>query len=521
MKITNEVLRTSLSLLVVCFFMLCACLAKSAANSQIPIDGILDHFTHYAEQAMTEWQVPGMAIAIVKDDKIIYAKGFGVRNAQNDPVTPETIFDIASLTKSFTATLIAKQVDEGKYSWNTNVTILYPQFQLYDQNATKEFKARDLIAHNSGLPEDALSALGNFGYSTDHTIYALRFIKPIAPFRKSFAYQSVFLEVAKEIIQMASNESYTTNLRKQLFTPLQMDNSYTRTEKELAVLNNIAQPFLYYKSHNHPYPSDFPYLSQSWALMPGIAGGGIKSSVMDMGKWLIFNMNNGLVKREQIVSYKNMNFIHSPQAVIKANQDGDIEQACGEGWFIDRQAYKSHTVLYHAGGGTGMHALMAYIKEEKIGIVILTNQYTNKVPEALYKRLLDLYFNVPNMKDWSKIYLKERLIAPVKSAKCKMHKNQSLQKYVGTYHNCVYKKLIITRQGECLSLSIGPQNITWKLTPCGHNTFQAYWPNPSTMNIPMLSSDQNLIKFEEKDNVIHKMTIPFLNTDGSGVFVKV
>jgi len=496
-------------------------------RSEISMEETLVHFTNYAEQIRKDWKIPGMAIAIVKNEKIIYAKGFGERTTQNAPVTPHTIFDIASLTKSFTAALLAVQIDEGKYSWSTNVSKVYPKFELYDHNVTKEFEVRDLIAHNSGLPADAEGALGNFGYSIEHTIYALRYIKPVTSFRKSFAYQGIFLEVAKEIIQNVSNESYTDNLRKKIFDPLQMNNSYLRTEQGLNKLNDVAQPFLYYEHKNYAYPKDFPYLSQTWALKPGVAGGGIKSSALDMGKWLIFNMNNGAIGNTQLISAKNMNFIHSLQTVIKTSKNGDIEQAYGEGWFIDKQEYKPYTVLYHPGGGTGMHALMAYIPEEKIGIVILTNQYSNKVPEALYKRLFDLYFNKTVMKDWSKIYLQERekMVADEelasKTDECQRIKNLNLKKYVGAYYNPVYKKLVITKQGDYLSLSIGPLPILWELTPCKDNIFQAYWPNPGGMDIPMLSRGQNLVKFlEGKNKEIHKMIIPFLNDDGCGVFVK-
>ena len=486
------------------------------------IEKTIAEFEPYAEQIRNDWQVPGMAVVIVKNDKIVYAKGFGQRNTQKQAVTPNTIFDIASLTKSFTAALLALQIDEGKYSWDTKISKLYPKFKLYDHNATKEFEVRDLIAHNSGLPTESIDALGNFGYSIDHTIHALRFIKPVTPFRKSFAYQSVFSEVAKEIIQSVSNESYMANLHKHIFAPLKMNNSYVRTEQELNKLDDVAQPFVYYNHKNQAYPKDFPYLSKTWALSPGIAGGGIKSSALDIGKWLIFNMNNGAIGSTRLISTQNMNFMHSPQTFIKASKDGNIEQACGEGWFIDKQEYKPYTVLYHSGGGTGMHALMAYIPEEKIGIVILTNQYTNKVPEALYKRLFDLYFNKKQMKDWSKIYLQDREKKSVsKPEECKKTKGMNLDKYVGTYYNPVYEKLVITKHGDHLSLRIGPQHIVWQLTLCENNIFRAHWPNPGGMDIPMLPDGLNSVEFVETQNKkIHKMIIPFLNEDGSGIFVK-
>ena len=187
---------------------------------------LLQRFTHYAISAQHTWQVPGMAVAIIEQGKLVYARGFGVRNNKNQPVTPNTIFDIASLTKSFSATLLAHQIDQGKYTWNTKITQLYPSFKLYSTYATKHFAVRDLVAHDSGLPPDALSALGNFGYGVDHTLYALRFIKPIAPFRHQFAYQDSFLEVAKKIIEQTNGHTFSETLHSVLFTPLGMTRSF-------------------------------------------------------------------------------------------------------------------------------------------------------------------------------------------------------------------------------------------------------------------------------------------------------
>ncbi len=521
-----------------CFILACliaikfsSCFAENVVESKMPIKEILSHFTTYAEQAKKQWRVPGMAIAIVQGDKIIYAKGFGERDTQGKPVTPETIFHIDSLTKSFTAALLAIQIDEGKYNWNTKIIKLYPSFKLYSADATKEFEVRDLIAHDSGLPSDALDNLGGFGYSNDHAIYALRFVKPVAPFRTTYAYQSIFAEVAKNIIQKYSNEDFAANLHQKIFSPLGMNDSYVRTESVVSTLKNTAEPFAFYDGKNYPFTKNFPYLSKMWAVSPGVAGGGIRSNVIDVAKWLIFNINNGDINGKQLISKKNMDYMHSPQTIISAsarkggNVDGNA-QAYGEGWFINTEEYKPNTVLCHAGGGTGMHAFMAYIPQAKIGIVILTNQVPNKVPEALYQRLFDLYFNKKPLKNWSEMYLKEsgrNNKASIRPNQCKKIKSVDLEKYIGKYFNPVYGNLLMSKCGNHLCLSIGPQKITWQLTPCEKNVFKAYWPPAvgAPKNIPILSNGQDLISFAtNKNGKIDKMTIPFLNGNGNGVFVK-
>ncbi len=503
-------------------FLLSGALVLPLASCSTTLDPFAQ-FTAYAKQSQVDWQVPGMSIAIVENGQIVYAQGFGERNAKGDPVTADTIFDIASLTKSFTAALLALQVDEGRYTWDTPVRTLYPQFQVYDSKTSKEFAVRDLIAHDSGLPADALDGLGNFGYSAKANMDAVPFIKPVAPFRSVFAYQDVFLEFARQIIQDSSGESYTTNLHQYMFDPLGMNNSYARTEPILNQLTNVAQPFQYYLGQNYPYPKDSPYLTKMWALDPGLAGGGIQSSAVDIAKWLLFNMNNGLAGNVQSISTKNMDYIHSPQTVITRSASGAIEQAYGEGWYIDKQEYAPYTVLYHPGGGTGTHAFMAYIPEKKIGIVILTNQWGNKVPEALYQKFFDLYFHRSPMLDWNALYLQQSRPNVknkfVQADPCQDGSGHNLEKYIGNYYNPVYGNLVIAPQGNEISLSIGPQHMLWQLSYCQNDLLQAHWPNPSEMPIPMLGAGQDLINFTENNNQkIQSMTIPYLNDDGSGTF---
>ena len=168
-----------------------------------------------------------------------------------------------------------------------------------------------------------------------------------------------------------------------------------------------------------------------------------------------------------------------------------------------------------------MHALMAYIPEEKIGIVILTNTWGNKVPEVLYQRFFDLYFGKTPLQDWSKIYLQEQTTSISQPDQCQVSATPDLEKYVGRYYNPVYENLVISKEGDHLVLHIGPIGITWELTPCQNNVLKAYWPNPYGMKFPMISNGQDLIAFTTGPNgAIQTMTIPFLNSDGSGVFVK-
>jgi len=508
-------------------------------NNKIPLETnietnlttILDEFSSYVKKVKEEWKIPGMAIAIVQGNNIVYTESLGERNIKHEPVTSDTIFNVASLTKSFTATLLAMQIDERKYQWVTRVLDLYPDFKLYTPKITNQFEISDLISHRSGLPETTLNELFNFGYPINHMIYALRYVKPIAPFRNSFAYQNLFLLLAQKIIEKGGGKNYAAQLQEKIFSPLEMTHSNVLSYPQLGMLENVAQPNVYFQGSNYPYiiaESSSPEKNQQEVENWYAASGGLNSSVKDLGRWLIFNMNSGRKGDVQIVSKKNMDFIHEPQTIIRKGAQGEILEAYGEGWFIDKSEFRPYTLVFHPGNNLGVHSIMAYIPDKKIGIVILTNQQPNKAPEILYKRFFDLYLNKCPMKDWNQVYLEEREKNNKTSEKhreiqaCKKTKNQKLEKYAGIYYNPVYENVTIVVEGDHLVLSIGPNNTKWQLIPCNNEVFKINWPNPNGLPTPMLAEGQDTLRFlsSSTNGNINKLLIPFLHKDNMGVFKK-
>lgn len=497
-----------------------------AATEEEKLIALLKDFTRYANKVSDDWNIPGMAIAIVQGDELIYARGFGGRNDHYGPVNPDTLFNIASLSKSFTATLLAMQIDEGKYQWNTKVRELYPDFKLYTPELTNQFEVADLISHRSGLPENAGNELFSFGYNAEHMIHSLRYIKPIAEFRSTFAYQNLFLVLAQKIIEKTDGQSYKEQLRKKILWPLNMKISNVASYEELPQLTNVALPHVYYQGKNYRYKPPCEK-NQKPNENVAVASGGINSSAADLAAWLMFNMNDGKKKGVQIVSKKNMDFIHSPQTIIKKSKEGKILEAYGEGWFIDKSEYQPYDVIYHAGGNPGVQAIMAYIPDKKIGIVVLTNQSPNKVPEILYKRFFDMYLHRVPSKDWNTIYLEERKKKDtqedenIRPVKCQQNEDLELEKYVGTYYNPVYENITVVRKKDQLILSIGHNDTKWLLTPCGNHVFKIYWPNPYSANIPTLHKGEDMLSFSvgvAQNDGIKDLIIPFLNKDNLGVF---
>lgn len=480
---------------------------------------ILVSFNNYAEDIMQARQTPGMAIAIIHDNKIIYAKGFGIRNIKGDPVTTKTVFNIGSLTKAFTATLLAMQIEEGKYNWHTKVIKLYSDFKLYDPEATQEFEIRDLIAHDSGLPED-IGNITDFGYNIDQAIHALRFIKPCTAFRTQFAYQNVFLLLAQRIIEEKSGFNYAENLHKKIFNPLNMKSSYAEN-KNFSVSTNISQRFFYARGKIKVYPENYIYFTD-WGRAVGLASGGINSSAIDLANWLIFNINDGVFKGKQLISVENMRFMHSPQTFItKESSEGPAGDAYGEGWFYDSHNYKPYTAIYHPGNNPGASAFIKYIPETKIGIVILSNIWDPKLPKVLSDKFFDMYFNM-HPKIMGKIeQISNKNTKQDKPLKCNIATNENLIKYTGVYFNDIFGDVAVTKEAGYLTLTIGPKNIKWRLYPYQNNIFKAYWLSGSK-DIIMIPDDEAFVKFvvAEANNSISQMQVDFLNNYGNGIFTK-
>jgi CubicO group peptidase (beta-lactamase class C family) len=495
------------------FFLVCF---YSSAFAQNSIDQKLENFSLYADQARINWHVPGMAIAIIKDNKVIYAKGFGVRDLQNNPVTPETIFNIGSITKSFTAALLALLIDGNKFSWGTKIVDLYPHFKLYDPTTTRNFAVRDLMTHDSGLPAYTGEMQILLGFSADHVINSWQFIKPIAKFRSQFAYQSSFSLIAQKIIEKYSGKSYPAALHDLLFSPLGMNDSTTTLD--IVKSTNIAAPFIYKDSKLSNIPNDWPYFY--WEKNY-VATEGIKSNVLDMAKWLIFQLSNGEINKKPIIHAKTMQFMQSPQTIIMKSSKGKIINASGEGWFVESD-YLPLPMIWHTGDVSGMNAAVAFVPKANIGIVVLTNSRPSGLPEALLRKFFDLYFDLPPT-DWSKKKLTEMQNADQKNKTqalhCDAYQHHDLKNYAGIYYNDVYGKVTVINKDDYLLLTIGPKSLQWKLFPCKPDIFQLYWPGLSQIAPESFIDNLRSVKFSTQKDLSKVMVIDLLNHfDRAGIF---
>ena len=432
---------------------------------------ILADFEPYAQQAQKDWQVPGMAIAIVADDKVIFAKGFGVKKVGgNDKVDEHTIFQIGSTSKAFTAALMAMLIDEKLLAWQDRVVDRLDQFQMFDPWVTREFQVADLMAQHSGLAPYAGDTQALLGFDRAHIIHSLRYLKPVTSFRSQYAYQNGLFLVAAALVEKYTGKSWEDNLKARIFEPLDMS-ATTAGLEGFQQAKNVT--FLHQKTGDkvEAIPADWPY--HQWVYTYGPAGG-INSNILDMTKWLRLQLNQGKFNGKQLISGANLNFLQTPKTIM-GTDPGKMMYYC-EAWLY--QPFRPHPLIWHNGGTSGNKTMVAFMPGTGVGIVVLSNLITD-LPEALAFKFFDLYFHNPP-RDWSKEGLEKMKQAGAKDKPPKRPASPApplpLERYAGAYSNPVYGQVTITAEQGKLSMRLGVhQHKVW-LQPFDRDSFTFTWP---------------------------------------------
>ncbi|MCI0387219.1 MAG: beta-lactamase family protein [Acidobacteria bacterium] len=268
-------------------------LALSVSFNVAAQDAPLQGFDDYVSKAMKDWEVPGVAIAVVKDDKVVFAKGYGVRElGKSTPVNERTIFAIGSSSKAFTAAALAVLVDEGKIKWDDPVTKHLPSFELYDAYAAKEMTVRDLLCHRSGLARGDMMWYGS-DFNREEILRRTRHLKPSWSFRSQFGYQNLMYLAAGQIVQAVTGKSWDDFVRERLFKPLGMAASSTST-KDLRSSDNVATP------HGK---IDEKVMPITWRNIDNIApAGSINSNVVEVAAWVRLQLNQGSFAGQRMLS---------------------------------------------------------------------------------------------------------------------------------------------------------------------------------------------------------------------------
>jgi len=422
-----------------------------------PIASLDEYYT----KALTDWQVPGMSIAIVRNDSILLSKGYGVLEVnKSEKVNDKTLFAIASNTKAFTAAALAILVDEGKIKWDDQVIKYIPWFQLYDPFVTQNMKIRDLLSHRSGL-ETFSGDLLWFGstYSREEVIRRARFLKPKYGFREHFGYSNIMFLTAGEIVHAVSGISWDQFLSDRIFKPLGMVRTNTSV-KALKGMTNVAACH----TDSSGKVISIPYLD--WDNI-GPAGS-INSCVNDLSKWLKLQLNNGTFDNKVIFSKATNREMWSPQTIqtISAGSARMFPsthfKAYAFGWGVND--YLGYQIVSHSGGYDGMTSYTCLVPEKKIGFIIVTNKNSSLFMPLAY-RTLDVLLGGKE-KDWSTFFLennkkqaeysKTQAIEEEKARAKNTKPTLDLAEYTGTYSGELYGNSVVELKNGELTFSFIP-----------------------------------------------------------------
>ena len=379
---------------IVAVFQIISVIAQAQPISSKQIDSL-------TALVLKTFNVPGIAVGVVKDGKLIHAKGYGVANlSTGKKVDENTLFGVASNSKAMTVAALGILVDEGKIKWDDKVTDYIPEFKMYDPYVTAAFTIRDLLTHRSGLglgAGDLMMFPDGSDFNRKDIIYNLRYLKPVSAFRTKYDYDNNLYIVAGEIVVKVSGQSWEDFVEQRIMQPLGMKSSAASIYR-LKDKSNAIRP-------HAPADGRLQVLDIDWSESANAAGG-VWSNISDWSKWVIAQMNHGKFGdslQNKIFSDAVHEETWSPQTIIKAVTAAPYNthfSAYGLGWFLsDVKGYKQVT---HTGGLAGIVTQVVMLPELKLGILVFTNQQVGAAFNAISNTIKDSYIGV-NGYDWVKI----------------------------------------------------------------------------------------------------------------------
>jgi CubicO group peptidase (beta-lactamase class C family) len=439
---------------------------NAVENAVAKLDGL-------ADELMRESGIPGMAVAVVQGGKTVYAKGFGVKDVKTGgKVDPDTVFQLASLSKPVSATVVAHQVGENAIGWETPIVSKLPWFALSDPVITQMVTVGDMFSHRSGLPDHAGDMLEDLGYDRRDVLDKLRQL-PLDPFRISYAYTNFGLTAGAEAVAVSSGKTWEELAEEVLFGPLGMASTSYRFADYEARPNRAIGHIHIDDKYEPRYVRD---------PQPQSPAGGVSSSVNDMTRWLAMVLANGSYDGKQMVDAKALLPAVTPQVVSSpasepAMRSGFYGYGFGVGSTSAARMELSHSGGFELGAGTNL----VILPSADVAIIALTNATPSGVPEALTAQFADLVQFGEIREDWYTLY--QRLLAPTEKPVGSLVGKQPpanpapaapLSTYVGTYHNDYWGPARITEKDGKLQLALGTK-LNVPLNHWDGNVFTYAW----------------------------------------------
>lgn len=455
---------------------------KTPRRTELNARDTLAKIDAYIAQARADWDVPGLAVAIVRGEEVLLNKGYGVlENGGTQPVNEHTLFAIASNSKAFTAAALAILVDEGKLRWDDPVSQYLPWLKLKDPWATADLRVRDLLCHRSGLGTFSGDLLWwGTSYSAREVLERAVHVEPAAPFRTRYQYSNLMFIAAGEVVAAVSGMSWEAFVQQRIFAPLGM-NRTVLSVNDLRAKGNYATP------HKTTLAGNQPIAWMNWDNMG--AAGGIISSTHDMALWLQCQLREGAIKDKSVlfsrVQTREMWQAQTPIPVTEGSSrrfPSTHFRAYGLGWSLSD--YQGHKVVGHGGGYDGMYSQVVMVPEKQLGIVVLTNSMTGISPAITYK-IMDLYLGAPE-RDWSSENLaafkrsqeafEKRIRESITPAQTGTQPSRPLEAFTGLYRCPMYGDARIAAENGRLTMRLLPNaELVADLEHLHYDTFVARW----------------------------------------------
>ena len=408
--------------------------------------------------------VPGLAIAVVFQDKVVYAAGFGVRDVNTqEPVNADTVFQLASLSKPVGSTVVAELVGEGKISWDSRISDLDTEFAMYDPWVTREITIRDFYAHRSGLPDHTGDLLEDLGLTRGEILHRLRYQKPDSSFRSHYAYTNFGITEAAIAAAKAYNIAWEDASEQKLYRPLGMDSTSSRYADFVARTN---------KALGHVQANGKWVQKYKRDPDPESPAGGVSSSVNDLGRWMRLQLADGQFDGRRIVDEKALAVTRSPQMLTGFNPLNGLPTFYGLGWNVSYDE-EGRLRLGHSGAfALGAATTVLLVPSEHLGVVILTNAYPIGLAEGLAFTFTDLALSGKATQDWLALFKKVFsnpaafgvfLGTDYSKPPASPTPPLATSAYVGTYTNNFFGDIQIIEEGNGLAIVEGPHKLTFPL----------------------------------------------------------
>jgi len=424
----------------------------------------LEGFDKFTEQAVKDWNVPGLAVGIVVGNQLVYAKGFGLRDMdEEEPVTPQTLFAIGSATKAFTTFTMATLVNEGMLEWDTPVRDYLPGFRMHDPVAADHLTPRDLVTHRSGLPRHDLMWYNNKEFTREDYVKRLRYLEPSADLRQKYQYNNLMFLTAGYLVEQLTDMSWEEAVRTLILHPLGMH----QTNFSVAVSqksDNFALPY----REDEETLEEMPFRNIT-TLGPA---GSVNSNIEEMSRWVAIHLKKGTMNGKTLLTPALVNDMHTPHMTTGGSSTRSEFSATsyGLGWFIN--TYRGHKHVHHGGNIDGFTALVTLFPNDGIGIIALANKNGTGLPGIITKHAADRILDLEPI-DWNKEGLesREKGMEAQKSAEEKKgvtriegtDYSHELADYAGEYKHPGYGVLTVSRKKNGLEFTYN--NIT---TPLQH-----------------------------------------------------